>query len=250
VRGIGTVAFSAVLCGMIAGAAFAADIPTKAPVVAAPSGSSFLLFGGVAVDQGGWFGDVGFVTPFNGNLNLPGWLFRARGGDGHYDYNRTIALKQGVDYQIGEAMIGYQWFMGPSRVSIYAGVNVENHNNPDPLATVAGTAWGFKTQGEIFTIFTPNTYGFLLGTYSTAFNSYFVLGKLGWKVLPAVAIGPELTALGNDRFDAMRAGGFVAFDIGPTASIIFSGGYSWDERRNSLNDNSGAYGTVHVRKYF
>jgi hypothetical protein len=59
-----------------------------------------------------------------------------------------------------------------------------------------------------------------------------------------------VAALGNQRFDHVRAGPFIAFEVTPTASIIVSGGYSWDQRSNFLNDNSGGYGTVHVRSLF
>jgi hypothetical protein len=133
---------------------------------------------------------------------------------------------------------------------VYGGANVEHHDNPDPNARVKGTKWGGKVQAEAFTTINPTWYALLLGNYSTAFESYFVLGKLGYRVSPAISVGPEGIAMGNQRFDAVRAGGFVAFEITSSASIIVSGGYSWDERRNSLNDNSGAYGTVHVRVLF
>jgi hypothetical protein len=246
--GVLTLALSVGLLGATGGVGVAADIPTKAPVAA--TGPSWVWFGGAAVDKSGWFADIGTVGAFNRNLNLPGWLFRARGGGGHYEYNRTTTLKQGVDYQVGEFMLGYQWFMGQTRVSVYGGANVEHHDNPDPNARVKGTKWGGKVQAEMFSNINPTWYSLLLGNYSTAFDSYFVLGKLGYRINPAVSIGPEAAALGNERFDAARAGGFVAFEITSSASIIVSGGYSWDERRNSLNDNSGGYGTVHARLMF
>jgi hypothetical protein len=188
------------------------------------------------------------VVAINRNLSLPGWLFRIRGGGGHYKYNSTATLGFGVDYQVGEAMVGYQWFVGPSRITLYLGGNVEHHNNSDPTATVKGSELGFKAQGEIYTSLSQNMYTLLLGAYSTAFESYFVLGKLGYRVMPTVSIGPEVAALGNERFDAVRAGGFFAFEINPSASIIISGGYSWDERSTVVNDSSGGYGTVHLRK--
>jgi hypothetical protein len=65
-----------------------------------------------------------------------------------------------------------------------------------------------------------------------------------------ISIGPEVAALGNSRFDAVRGGPFVAVDITPSASIILSGGYTRDTRRDSLNNHSGGYGTVHVRSLF
>jgi hypothetical protein len=244
------VALSGAFGGFVAGEALAADIPTKAPPMTVTSGPWINPFGGFAVDDSGWFGDIGAVAAINGNLNTAGWLVRVRGGGGHYEYNRTPALVQGVDYQVGDFMLGYQWISGPTRFSFYAGANVEHHDNNDPLATVAGTEWGFKVQGEVFTNFAPNWYGLVLATYSTAFDSYFALGKIGYNVNSFVSIGPEVVAMGNERFDAVRTGPFVAFNVTPATMIIVSGGYSWDTNSTALNDNSGGYGTVHVRSLF
>jgi hypothetical protein len=107
-----------------------------------------------------------------------------------------------------------------------------------------------KGHSEIFAPINQYVYLYGLGTVSSVWNNYFVMGKAGFNVSPLISIGPEVMALGNDRFDAVRAGPFVGFNITPSAQLIFSGGYSWDERRNSLNDHSGPYGTVHIRQTF
>ncbi len=243
-------AIGACLLG-IATPAAAADLPRKAPALAAPVwGPSFNIFGGLAVSPDAVFGDVGGVWAFNRNLNTPGWLFRVRGGVGNYEYNRAPGFSQSVDFQAAELMIGYQTFIGSTRLTGYIGPNVEHHDNPDPLAKVRGTKWGIKGQGEIFSQLSDRWYVFGLGTISSAYSSYFVMGKLGYLLMPGISIGPEVAALGNDRFDAVRLGPFVAFDIGRSAQIIFSGGYSWDTRSNWLNDHSGGYGTMHVRATF
>jgi hypothetical protein len=246
-----TVAFAAAAWVAAVGLASAADIAVKAPPRAAFAPVPWLnVFGGFAIDESGYFGDAGAVVALNRNLNQDGALFRIRGGAGHYEYNRTPVLEQGVSYQVGEAMIGYQTLVGNTRFTGYVGVNVEHHDNPDPLAKVAGTKWGIKGQGEMYTQLSPDWYFLALGTLSSAWTSYFALAKVGYRVAPGISIGPEGAALGNDRFDAMRAGAFIAFDTGPSAQIIVSGGYSWDTNRTVLNDHSGAYGTIHLRALF
>lgn len=234
------------------GIAAAADMPLKAPlapVTAAPA-AWVNLFGGAAVVPDAYYFDAGAVVALNRNLAQPGFLVRINGGAGHYVYNRTATLEQGVDFQAGELMIGYQTFFGATRLSAYIGPNVEHHDNPDPLADVAGTRWGVKAQGEIFAPLSDNLYLFGLGNVSSAWSSYFLMGKLGYKVLPSIAVGPEAAALGNDRYDAVRAGGFLAFDVGAMSQIIVSGGYSWDTNSDALNDHSGAYATLHIRTSF
>jgi hypothetical protein len=242
------------IAALCVSAASAADLAVKAPPMAYTLPTPWInVFGGFAAAPHSYFGDAGAVFALNRNLNTDGWLLRLRGGAGHYEYNRTASLEQKVDFEVGELMLGYQTFIGPAtRVSFYAGANVENHDNDDPLAKVKGTKWGFKGQGEIFHQFNASWYGLLLGTYSTAFDSYFILGKLGYKVSPAVAVGPEVAFLGNDRFDRIHVGGFVAFDVNwATASqIILSAGYAIDTRDNSLTNNDGVYGKVHLRASF
>jgi cellulose biosynthesis protein BcsS len=93
-------------------------------------------------------------------------------------------------------------------------------------------------------------YLFGLGSISSVWTSYLVQGKLGYQATPIVSIGPETMALGNDRFDEVRVGGFVGFNITPAAQLIASGGYARDSHANSLNNHSGGYGTVHLRTSF
>lgn len=235
----------------IATTANAADLRVKAPppgpLVQAPS---WELFGGIAVGPSSIYGDIGAVFAFNRNLTVDGWLFRIRGGVGSYDYNRAPGLEQSPNFQTGEFMVGYQKFVGNTRFSGYVGPNVEHHDNSDPLATVRGTEWGIKGQGEVYMPVSDRWYVLALGTYSTAFDLYFVLGKVGFNVAPGISVGPEVVFLGNDRFDATRLGPFVGFDLGSGAQLILSGGYQWDQRSDALNDHSGGYFTAHVRKLF
>jgi hypothetical protein len=248
-RGLGC---SVVLSGALLGSAMAADMPTKAPAaVPYVAGPWLQLFGGFVVAPDSAYGYAGAVAAINHNLNQDGWLFRAAGGAGHYKYNIVPGVSNGVDFQTAEVMIGYQAFFGSTRITGYVGPNVEDHHNDvDPLATINGTKWGIKGQGEILTPIGQSAYLYGLGTYSSVWNNYFVMGKVGFNLSPVISVGPEAVALGNDRFDAVRAGAFIGFNFTPSTDIILSSGYSWDERRNSLNDHSGAYGTIHVRTTF
>jgi len=244
---------ASLLAVLSASAASAADIPYKAPPQVTRAPAPWMnVFGGFAGTRHSYFGDAGAVVALNHNLHTDGWLLRIRGGAGHYEYNRTATLQQEVDFQVGEVMLGYHRLIGATRYSAYVGGNVEHHDNSDPLATVKGTKWGAKVQGEIFHQFSTSWYGLLLGTYSTAFDSYFALVKLGYRITPTIAVGPEAAALGNDRFDHVHVGGFVAFDVFPaTASqIILSAGYAIDTRDDPLTNNNGAYAKIHLRSSF
>ena len=235
------------------GAGWAADLPVAVKAAPAPAylaGPWFTLFSGVTASPDSIYGEAGAVFALGHNLDTPGWLFRIKGGGGHYEYNRAPGLKQGVDFETGDLMLGYQTLVGRARITAYFGGSVEHHDNPDPLATVKGTRGGAKFQGEIYAPLNDRMYFFALGSISSVFTFYYTQAKVGYKVMPGIAVGPEVQALGNDRFDNVRLGPFVAFDIAPRAQLILSGGYSWDTRRDSLNDHSGGFASAHVRGEF
>jgi hypothetical protein len=247
------VAAAAVAAAFVAigiGPASGADLPLKAPVRPVAPLEWMNAFTGFTASPHSVYGEAGAVFALNHNIDVDGWLVRIKGGVGHYSYNRAPGLVQGVTFESGEVMIGYQTFVGTTRLSGYVGPNFENHANNDPLAVVAGTRGGIKGQGEIYAPMNDRLYFFALGAYSSVFRNYYTQAKLGYHVTNSVAIGPEAQALGNQRFDNVRVGPFVAFDLTPQSQLILSGGYSWDERRNSLNNTSGAYGGFHLRGNF
>ena len=178
------------------------------------------LFGGLAVAPHSIYGYGGGVFSINRDLNKDGWLLRIVGGDGHYSYYRAAGLKQSVDFQSGTVSLGYQAFLGSVRISGYVGADVENHDNSDPLAQIKGTKWGVKGQGEIYAPIGSVGYVYLLGTMSSVWDNYFVLGKLGYNVTKSISIGPEAMALGNDRFDAVRVGPFISIAVLPNVDVI------------------------------
>lgn len=244
---------SAAIATIVAGNAVAADMPGKvAGGSVAPVYHPWLnVFGGFAVAPGSWFADMGAVWAADRNLDDDGWVFRLRGGFGNYDYKLFSGVKNSVDFQTGEAMIGYHKFWGSSRLSVYGGANIENHQNGgDPAAKVNGTKVGAAAQIEWFQMVGDRSYLVLMATGSTAFDSYFTMAKYGFILAPAWSIGPEVAALGNDRFDARRGGGFVAWSATPSTQVIFSAGYTYDARHDALNDHSGVYGTLHVTARF
>ncbi len=233
------------------GVASAADMPVKAaPIAPVAAGPWAEVWSGADVTKDSVYGYGGAVFALGGNLSRDGWLFRVSGGGGHYDYNRAVGLGQGVDFWNGDLMVGYQTFLGQTRLTGYLGAYLQDDNNPDPAATVTGTKAGFKVQGEIYAPFGGNWYLSALGSYATAWNTYLVQAKLGYQVTPLISIGPEAMAIGNDRFGQDRVGGFIAFNIFTSAQLILAGGYAWDTRTDILNDHSGGYGSLHVRWTF
>ena len=240
-----------VIALLMVSSAHAADMLTPmAPAAASAQAPWFELFGGGAVAPHSDYGYVGGTVAFNRDLQREGWLFRASAGDGAYSYYSVPGLKRSVDFQTGDVAIGYQLLLSGIKISTFLGANVEQHANDDPFAEVRGARGGAKGQVEIFAPLTDFGYFYTLGSISSVWNNYLLLSKLGYRPSDRVSVGPELLAMGNERYDGMRTGAFVSFAVTPSAEITLSGGYSWDRRRNSLNDDSGAYTSLHLRSSF
>ena len=245
------IGIAAALIVLSIGTARSADMAVKAPPPAVVGPVPWVEYwAGFDARDDSDYGYAGGVFALNHNLNQDGWLFRVSGGDGFYSYNRAVGVNQGVDFQNGDVMVGYQTFVGQARLTGYLGAYIQNDNNPDPLAKVTGTRVGVKGQGEAYVPLNQSWYAFGLASYASAWNNYDLLGRVGYQLNPTVSVGPEGMALGNDRYGEARAGGFASFNITSAAQLILSAGYSWDTEANSLNNHSGGYGTVHVRAAF
>ena len=102
---------------------------------------------------------------------------------------------------------------------------------------------GAKIQGLLEVNPTPQTLILGLAQYSTAFDTYYGLARLGYSITRKndVFIGPELTALGDNSFEQWRIGGHLTGPSIGHSQFTLSGGYISDRR-----SGSGVYGTVEV----
>lgn len=242
-KSIKTAIAAAVLCGCMSTSGNAADFDQPS---AAPPGPTVAIFGGGDVRERSWYTYGGFVfTPF-GDLTQDGFLVRGVFGGGEYEYDNPGGEVDGDHINL-EGMLGYQMFMDMFRVSVYAGVNVQDHDlSPnDPTNSVEGTEVGFQATGEIETLATSPFYAGFAGTYSTANDTYWTRGRLGWQFEQFV-IGPEGSLAGNDEYDAARIGGFIAMQIG---SFAVSASVGYADVDGTQGDDS-VYGTFGIGTSF
>jgi Cellulose biosynthesis protein BcsS len=210
-------------------------------------------------------GYLGLYFALNGDLDRDGIIVRILGSGSKFDYSyganhingvaAALGKIEGTGWQ-GDAMVGYQWVRNGFDFSVLVGVDHQDYSlSPnDPFTQLRGSETGFKTAVDLETN-TSNrgpVYLAMRGAYSTAFDSYYALGRVGMKT-GRFAIGPEMWALGDVSGNALRAGGFMLFDIpfSPTrvGQLSFSAGYQWgDESKNTTalgkGYEDGAYGTV------
>lgn len=190
---------------------------------------------------------LGAVTGIQGQdiQSQDGWLIRGDAGYGEYDYDTifpgpTPTNVEG-DVAAGDILIGYRHFFGNGSVTGFLGGEIQNHDqSPRDLAnSVDGSEGGVKGQLEIYAEPVTNVSLSAIGSYSSAFDSYWSRFFGGYNFGP-VTIGPEVYFLGNEEFDQFRVGGaLTGFDIG-FASVRLYGGYADNDSRG----DDGAYGGV------
>jgi Cellulose biosynthesis protein BcsS len=215
---------------------------------------SIAIVSGFDVAKDAREGYLGVIGAFNGNLDRSGFLYRILGTIGSYEYD-SFGTNFDGDYWQGDVMIGYQIVSNGVTVAAYVGVDYQNYDvsPPDPGNPLNGSETGFKVAVDIETDRSRGSglYAALDGDYSTAFDKYSVLGRLGMN-FGKITIGPEGMLLGDVSGDAQRLGGFILFDLpfgASTASTLsLSAGYQFvnnaDDPAGRNFGEEGAYGTV------
>ena len=204
---------------------------------------------------------TGFYYALNRDLDKDGFLIRILGSRGYYDYDTPGffgPIQIDSNYWQGDVMIGYQVVRGGIDIGAYIGVDYQDYDLSfpgDSTNPLRGSEVGFKTAFDLESNCSNNSpwYVALRGSYSTAFDSYYALGRIGHKV-GRFTVGPEAWALGDVSGDAQRLGAFIAWDVaigrGTTGNISFSVGHQFSDgddggfEGGGRNFDDGTYGTV------
>jgi hypothetical protein len=235
---------------------------------------SLVTVSGGEITNGAWESYSGAYFSFNRDFNRDGFFGRIYGSYGSYEDSTRLEfedegmgrLRVDGDYWTGDLMLGYMWVRGGLDIAVMFGGEYQKRKAtaifyPDeevPFGLGArGTdnEWGFKVGASIETNGNDNRpiYFALEGTYSTAFESYYALGRLGYD-FGRFTFGPEVWALGDDSGDAQRVGGFMKVEIpfGTTYStVIGSAGYQFSNESFAGEFGAkGAYATVELRTAF
>jgi hypothetical protein len=228
---------------------------------------SHVIFGGGETAKNSWETYAGVIWALNRDLTKEGVMFRALGSYGRYDYTDNcpggtcgptpLLSHDGKQWQ-GDVMVGYQWVRDRVDIGVYVGVDFMNHRiSPvDPFNPVSGNETGFKIAGDIETRSRDMNlpyYFYLDGAYSTAFDTYYVLGRAGLN-RGGVIFGVEGWLLGDETGDAQRLGGFVNLErqLRPDLlmELTFSAGYQFvdDDGKlcGSFFGSEGGYAALNV----
>ncbi len=198
------------------------------------------------------FGYGGAVWAFGASVEAPGPRVKALTGFGAYDYNSALPGVAGPvnfdgDVALAQLLGGYQWRRGEWTVKAYAGVGFETHDlSPnDPANTVNGSEFGVMGQLELWRNLGEAGWLSLDASYGDVFASYWTQLRLGRRLNTRISAGLETGALGNQEYDAGRAGGFLRTRLGGV-ELTLSGGVSGDY----LAEDFGAYAAFGLYRKF
>jgi hypothetical protein len=170
-----------------------------------------------------------------------GFRLRAVGAFGRYHYQGSLPL-DGSDVPttfdgqdaFAAALIGYEYRPGRLILKLFAGIEAEDqHIVPhDPNNSVQGSELGLRLQAESWLDLSTRTFLSADAAYGTAFQEYWSLVRLGYRLGPRFSLGLEGGALGNEEYDAGRGGGFARVnfrDMEVTLSSGYTGNYLEDD---------------------
>ena len=222
----------------------AADLPVKAPAAAAAEAVDYgnLYFGVDANTNGGLVGYSGILYA-PGGMDYSGLRVSVFGLYGKYRYtNDDDQSTFKGRFASVDALVGYSSVFNNGAATLAIGANYQDQRvSPhDPDNPVQGDRLGFKVQGDIWMNPTERTLIVGIASYSTAFNTYYSIGKFGYDLFGlGFFLGPEVVALGNQRTDQQRVGvHMTGLKLANRVSLGISGG--WLHERN---ERDGAYVT-------
>jgi hypothetical protein len=203
------------------------------------------IFGGFSIQPYSQYGYAGGVAALNGNITTNGFLTRLSIGVGGYSYQTLPGMRQAVSLQQSDAMLGYQFYLGATRLIASGGVELMNHENADQNAVERGATIGGKGLIEVYSPFSEKVFGWGMATLSSNYTSYFSKAKVGYRLTDRISIGPEGMAQGSTQYDQTSAGGAVSWRV-LGVELQLSGGYLWDlrSRGGASSDATGLYGAV------
>jgi hypothetical protein len=228
---------------------------------------SHTIFTGGEVARDSREGYLGTVFALNRDLSREGILVRLMGTYGAYEYKDFCVgcppdpdRFNGRAWQ-GDVMVGYQWVRERFDAALYVGIDtVHHHISPDdPSNPVQGHETGFKVALDLESHRHNGQqhYFAMEGAYSTAFDTYFLLVRVGMSRNDNI-IGIEGWLLGDETGNAQRLGAFFSRNLNLRndllAELTVSGGYQWvdEDGRDcgSFFGSEGAYATLNLSSFF
>ena len=228
----------------VVGLAVLAIAAAATSAIAEPDAPRNEIFTGFEVSDNYASAYLGGGYAFGKGLHAPCWRLRSVASYGRYHYDGTLGAENAVtefhgEEYFGSALVGYQFHPGARLiVKLFAGIESDSQiiTRHDPNNSVQGSALGVKLQAEAWSDLSARYYLSADASYGSAFQQYWALARLGYRLRPRLSLGLEGGALGNEEYDAGRGGGFVRLNFRNFESTL-SGGFTG----NYLEDDPSYY---------
>ena len=202
---------------------------------------TLMFFTGTDLWRQGSFSFAGGLWSPTG-LDREGFTFKLLLGGGSYQY-RSDALGEVTGLQgTGFAMAGYRFVRDKLFVTVFAGLDVQHHvfSPDDPNNDLWGTHLGIRGAIELWYEPTPLTMVAADASFTSVGASYSARFALGWRVLDAFYIGPEMGGFANgDDYRQFRAGIHLTGFRSGAIEWSLAGGWLTDS-----SDREGFYGRL------
>ena len=201
----------------------------------------FLLSSGFDIWRNGGSAHGGLLWSPNG-LAREGFTFKVLVAGGQYGYESAGTDVTGR-YALASAMAGWRFKQDRLEATVFAGPDLQSHHlTPDDLGNrLRGGNVGLRIGADVW--YQPSDAFMATSSISvsTIGPNYWARGAIGWYLFNRTWIGPELTALGGDRYHQIR--------FGIHATSLRTGAFEWSAglgvARDS-DDRNSAYVRIGV----
>lgn len=166
---------------------------------------SAVLFGSLEAGPTKTFAALGLKKALTGGLATSG--FRALLKIGGAQEQARRQHPRGIAYKSeAQALIGYEWRIGDSFLSLYIGSDYEGEQRQEPRGTIISSRYGTRLHGDLWMTPTPTTMLQASAYASTLDGRLWGRVAPGWLVPQGFHLGPELEAYRGRDYHKLRLG--------------------------------------------
>jgi hypothetical protein len=166
----------------------------------------YLLYSGFDLWRSGASAHGGLLWSPNG-IAREGFTLKVLFAGGTYRYH-TVASPVAGKYVLGSVMGGWRFKRDQVEVTVFAGPDFQSHGltPDDPGNRMRGMRAGLRVGGDLWYQPTATFMSTVSVSASTIGPNYWTRAAIGWRMFDCLWFGPELLALGGDRYHQFRAG--------------------------------------------
>lgn len=171
---------------------------------------STVIFGSLEAGPTKTFASIGMKKALTGGLAGSGFRAMLKVGGSREQLGRRPPYDLAYKSE-AQALIGYEWRIGDTFLSLYAGSDYEGEQREEPLATVVTNRYGARLHGDLWMTPTPGTMLQASAYASTIGGRLWGRVAPGWLLprdlqLEGVYLGPEIEVYRESDYSKLRLG--------------------------------------------